>query len=113
MSDGEKRSIPHALPVFALSVIPSIVQLARERGYAIAVHGSLARDFDFVAVPWTEDACSAEELVEAVVQLTGGFVNEHDEDPFPRRKPHGRLAWSIHLGGGPYIDLSIMPRLLQ
>ena len=27
----------------------------------------------------------------------------------PGMKPHGRLCWSFHLGGGPYIDLSVMP----
>jgi len=32
----------------------------RDCGYAIAPHGSLARDLDVIAVPWTEDAVSAE-----------------------------------------------------
>lgn len=30
----------------------------------------------------------------------------------PGIKPHGRLGWVINLGGDPYIDLSVMPRLL-
>jgi len=25
-------------------------------------------------------------------------------------KPHGRLAWTIPLGHGHYVDLSVMPR---
>ena len=28
----------------------------------------------------------------------------------PGLKPHGRLTWSFHVGGGPYLDLSVMPR---
>jgi hypothetical protein len=40
--------------------------VARSKGYALAVHGSLARDIDLVAVPWVEEAASAAELAEAV-----------------------------------------------
>jgi hypothetical protein len=30
----------------------------------------------------------------------------------PTQKPHGRLAWSVHLGyrGNLYVDISVMPR---
>lgn len=92
--------------------IDAVREAARERGYAIAVHGSLSRDIDLVAVPWTDEAVSPHELAEAVRAAA------EKSSPFrigligPRgsvRKPHGRLAWSIHLGGGPYIDLSVIP----
>jgi hypothetical protein len=91
---------------------------ARELGYALALHGSLTRDADMVAVPWTDAAVPAEELAAAMIEESGGFiVHREDADPYdytrrnPQPKPHGRLAWSIHLGGGPYIDLSVTPRL--
>jgi hypothetical protein len=29
----------------------------------------------------------------------------------PGGKPHQRLGWTFHLGGGPYIDLAVMPRV--
>lgn len=106
---GKKRPIHGASPFGALAFLPGVVDVARAHGYALTVHGSLARDFDFVAIPWTEDARPAEELAEAIRARVGGFV--HPPEEFPRHKPHGRLAWSIHLGSGPYIDLSVMPRV--
>lgn len=86
--------------------------VARSHGYALAVHGSLARDIDVVAVPWTAEAVEAEALVAALaaeVERVNGHVYFRDRDKNPTEKPHGRRAWAIHLGGGPYIDLSVMP----
>ena len=89
--------------------LPRSTALAREYGYAIAVHGSLQRDLDLIAVPWSDVASDAEELVQAICHTTGGFILEGQDDATP--KPHGRLAYNIHLGAGLYIDLSVMPRL--
>lgn len=95
--------------------IDAVRDAAREKGYALAVHGSLNRDIDLLAVPWTEEASSAEEVAEAIRAAAektspGRMAFVATNDPCPRVKPHGRLAWSIHLGGGPFIDLSVMPR---
>ncbi len=95
-----------------------MAQKARELGYALALHGSLVRDLDLIAVPWTEDAVSAAELVAAMIEACGGFtINDETADPYdytrrnPQPKPHGRRSWKIFLGGSPYIDLSVMPRV--
>lgn len=88
-------------------VIEPIRAAARRCGYAIAVHGSLQRDIDLVAVPWTQDATTADAL-EAVREVNGGVAVPDDATA----KPHGRLAWRIFLGGGPYIDLSVTPRMV-
>jgi len=105
---------------------------ARELGYALLVHGSLARDIDMVAVPWAEDAAPFDDLVRELVKtirehndgLAYGYTPEGeyttDESLWSRKpKPHGRVAVSIHVGGvaspnpmdqhGTYIDLSVMP----
>jgi hypothetical protein len=86
---------------------------ARELGYALAVHGSLARDIDLLACPWTDEAVSADELAEAIrkqAELSSGckVYQRHDN---PGHKPHGRLAYTlIYAHGQTYIDLSVMPR---
>jgi hypothetical protein len=90
--------------------------VGREHGYALALHGSLQRDLDVVAVPWTEDASDEETLVNAITEVVGGFVSPMHEMV---EKPHGRRVWVISWGGASelgsseratYIDLSIMPR---
>lgn len=109
-------------------MIEPIRARARELGYAIAVHGTLKRDIDLVAIPWTAEAVDAHEIAEAVrlvaESITGWAklrVGLEDSEYFRQgareSKPHGRLTWSFHLtekfqgGGGPYIDLSVMSRL--
>lgn len=89
--------------------------LAWQLGYSVGVHGSMRRDMDLIAVPWIDDAASAETLAWAICRLIGGF------EPYMVQresciKPHGRCAWAIHFYGGNvhnihrYIDLSVMPR---
>lgn len=106
----EKRALPQGY----LAALPFAIRAARERGYALAAHGTFGRDLDLVAVPWTPDACSAEELVIAVLAATSTVLHPSRVDP--EQKPHGRRAWSLHfcdrddLMTGLYIDLSVMPR---
>jgi len=96
---------------------------ARELGYALGVHGTLLRDIDLIAAPWSRDAVSARHLAEALrieAERVIGFAFDRDasrsnnphyfNEGSPGHKPHGRRCWTFHLGGGPYIDLSVMPR---
>ncbi len=106
-------------------IIPHLRCEAAKVGYCIAVHGSLQRDIDLVAIPWTSKAVSACALAEILrkaaeeVNPLGLAMNrdkqgaanpEYFDHGCPGGKPHGRRCWSFHLGGGPYIDLSVMPR---
>lgn len=106
-----------------VALIPLLMERARKCGYALAVHGSLARDLDLIAAPWTEEAVSGEALVLELL-AAGGWTGAHllpestDQEgkvarkagSAPDAKPHGRLAWSIHFNNGLYIDVSVMPR---
>jgi len=58
---------------------------------------------------------TAKELIAAFLEKVGGFIDPLEADLFfqngcPGMKPHGRLCWSIHLGSGPVLDISVMPR---
>jgi hypothetical protein len=97
------------LEVYAIR-LPIIRAVARRFGYAIGLHGSGQRDLDLIAAPWVETAHTAEELVEAVsLAVQGVVVDFPGMEKNPSRRPHGRLAWSIQIGAGRYIDLSVMP----
>lgn len=37
-------------------VIAKVREVAKRHGWAIGVHGSLKRDIDLIAIPWTEEA---------------------------------------------------------
>ena len=100
---------PTLAPTYAC-LYPGLAEIAREHGYALAIHGSLQSDLDLMAIPWTEEACDAETLVAAVMRVAGAYLPQGREHRDPTHKPHGRLAWSLHLEAGAYIDLSVMPR---
>lgn len=113
--------------------------VARRLGYALVVHGSMLRDLDLVAVPWVEDGVvPAKTLAKAIQHKARELTGYAEPDPLEARsinpkwfrdglmgycpmngrlicgKSHGRRCWAYWLTpdrGGPYIDLSVMPRL--
>lgn len=103
-------------------LIEPLREVARNHGYALAEHGSQRRDIDLIAVPWVEDAAPPPELAEALrimaQEVVGIAINidrqgaanpAYFDEGAPGSKPHGRLCWAFHLGGGPYVDLSVIP----
>lgn len=94
-------------PAYVVGIYPALALKARELGYALALHGSLQRDLDLIAIPWTEDAASPTDLV---IALCVEFdVSPNHSIDAPNKMPHGRIGWSIPLWWGAYIDLSVMP----
>ena len=88
-------------------------RIAMRHGYALALHGSMARDLDLIAVPWTEDADALEKLLESIRRfvIAGASKTVNIQIPFPTQKPHGRVAYVFPIGhDGHYLDVSIMPR---
>jgi len=85
--------------------IHEIQQAAKCCGYALAIHGSMQRDLDVVAIPWIEVATEPGDLIAGLENL--GFTVTPDS---PKEKPHGRLAYTLLMGGALFMDLSIMPR---
>jgi hypothetical protein len=102
-----------------VALYPMLLQVARRHGYALAVHGSLHKDFDLVAIPWVDEASNALTLIQAIKKATR-TVTQHEKtdhllkDCRPTSKPHGRVAYSLHVTShgmyGGYLDISVMPR---
>ena len=103
-----------------VALYPMLLQIAKDHGYALAVHGSLHRDFDLIAVPWIESASDALTLIRAMRRKTR-MVTQHEgsdrkwaKDCSPTEKPHGRKSYSLHVTNqgmyGGYLDISVMPR---
>lgn len=101
---------PFVTPLYGVIYL-NIVKAAREIGYAVAIHGSVQRDLDLLAVPWTDEAVDDETLVNAVIKACDGWVINEIPPRHPIQKPHGRKSWSIYLDQYTYIDLCVMPRV--
>lgn len=104
---GKETFIPDACwSPTKLPSIDKIRELAREVGYAIGVHGSLERDLDLIAAPWTDSAVGNAELINHIAKGMNARVIDLG------RKPLGRYAASIQLDGWfKLIDLSVCPQL--
>lgn len=121
--EGERLSRIKAL---SEHILAEMRRIARQDGWALAVHGSMTRDLDVVAVPWTDEASDETAFVEAMRaavarELGGVAVIGAGEDGRTRgvkAKPHGRRCWTIHStseqlvedehGAHPYVDLSVL-----
>lgn len=96
-------------------VVEDVRRIAREHGYALGVHGSLVRDLDLIACPWTSRAKAPSTLVRAIEEGLDDFFLQPPATPRKptASRPHGRLAW-VFLRIGPrgpaYLDLSVMAR---
>lgn len=102
-----------------VALYPTLQQIANDHGYALAVHGSIHRDFDLVAIPWIEEASEPLELIKAMKTATGAVTQSAATDHLlpdcePRIKPHGRIAYALHFTPhgmyGAYLDISVMPK---
>ena len=97
---------------FYSGVLPKITRAARKCGYAIAVHGSMRRDLDLIAVPWVEKYSDKDTLAKKIQLAACGFkMARYDWE----QKPNGRVAtafpicwasWNEPSVG--HVDLSIM-----
>ena len=100
----EKPS-PSYSPIYAAALYPDLAEMARKHGYALAVHGSLRRDFDLIAIPWVEIPSEPQVLVDDICK----HFDVHVVDSLGE-KLHGRRAWTISVGFGHCaLDLSFMP----
>jgi len=95
-------------------LIPVVTAYARKKGYAIGVHGSLKRDLDLMAAPWTDRAVSSDELAVGIMKHLDGLPAIN----FRTDKPCGRVSFAIMLLSNKvegkrvfgYIDLSVCPK---
>lgn len=93
--------------------------IAKQEGYALAVHGSTTRDLDLIAVPWTKEARTPQALTARIDFNTGwrrqradGTRCEIGERVEPTAREHGRLVWIFMPEGFAdprFVDFSVIP----
>lgn len=104
---------PTRAPAYAC-IYHGLAEVARGLGYALAIHGTVLTDLDLIAVPWVDEAAEPYELMKAIKNHCGRCginLDENSREHFgPARKPHGRMAWKLHMHAGGSVDLSVMPK---
>ena len=99
------KPLPNLRPAMFSYRIHEIQSVAHASGYAIAIHGSMQRDLDVIAVPWTDAAISGKRLVRRLCKALRLTVGDG-----PTQRPHGRRSWALMMAGAGFMDLSVMPR---
>jgi hypothetical protein len=91
-------------PVYA-AMYPALAEIARSHGYALAVHGSMARDFDVICIPWVEAPSDPADVVAAMCsEFALSLIGE------PVTRQHSRLIFTLSVEFGDcFLDLSFMP----
>lgn len=105
MSDLSTKPKPSFAPVYAAALYPEFAEKFRDHGWALAVHGSLQRDFDLIAVPWVESPTGHEAVIDELKTIWA-------IDPIigPKSRLHGRTVYTLCFGfGSCFVDLSFMP----
>lgn len=93
-------------PAFYASIYEDIRQCAMDCGWAVALHGSLSSDMDLMAMPWTEEAETFEELVKRIQLLFDGNSLAELYSITYSEKPHGRTVATIPIWEDFYLDIS-------
>lgn len=85
---------------------------AMDCGWAVALHGSLSRDMDIMAMPWVENCTDADTMIDTIIKRCFGdnIISEYGKK-VDMTKPHGRVCYLIPIYDDYYLDISIMSNL--
>ena len=95
---------------FYAAIWNDLRQAALDCGWALGLHGSLASDLDIMAMPWTEDATSADKMVKSLVRcfdFSDTWI-KHQISVDKTSKPNNRVVYTIPIFADYYIDLNII-----
>ena len=98
---------------FYACILSDIKQAALSCGWAIGLHGSLTNDMDLMAMAWTEDAKSVEDMI---LKISDCFTDNpfKDKHNIPHKnKPNGRVVYTINIWADYYIDINVIDKNIK
>jgi hypothetical protein len=112
----EEKKVHHGhkwMPIMYVTYFGMLKEIAEQHGYCLSVHGSVNRDFDIICVPWVDTPFSHNQLLQAFSECVG--ISRSNGLPYDSmvEKPHGRISYTLNVGSGGYLDISIMPVILK
>jgi hypothetical protein len=117
-----ERKPTKAKPGFYAFCFHFLKEIAREYGYNLVLHGSMDRDLDLIAIPWTDAPRAELELIKAFDLYLRGtcYADGSEEIGYMHSElPGGRSSYVINLNRGTkwnnftddqwYVDISVTP----
>lgn len=97
---------------FYATIWNDLRQAAMNCGWALGLHGSLASDMDIMAMPWIEDATTADIMIKNLIKCFGfsDFWIEYQMQVDRTSKPNGRVVYTIPIYADFYLDINVIEK---
>lgn len=119
---SEKKPV-HCKPAMYALFFYDLKRIAKRYGYNLVLHGSMNRDLDLIAIPWTGNPRPEQGMIKAFQKnLTGWTTTGPDGKVHFTILPGGRHSYIIELNRGNkrgewmrykdeqyYLDISVTP----
>lgn len=93
----------HAKPSLYAYYFEALKVIAKDHGFNLVLHGSMARDLDLIAIPWIDDPSPTIDLIKSIADYIGGEILKAEENTLHYKNlPGGRTAYVINLNRGGY-----------
>ena len=86
-----------AKPMFYACLLFPLQEIGKGMGYNLVVHGSMHRDLDLIAIPWTDNPAPEMELIQAFDNYLRGASYETKEKYLHSVLPGKRNSYVINL----------------
>ena len=108
MAKNRESVTTNGKAAFYACMWPDLREAALNCGWALGLHGSLASDMDIMAMPWTEEAKSVEEMIQALSDCftENPFKDRHTVPHFD--KPNGRVVYTMSIWADFYLDINVI-----
>lgn len=89
-------------PMLYAFYLNELQAIAIEKGYNLVLHGSLQRDCDLIAIPWTNEPRPRLELIQAFHMKLRDACYPEEKNYMYSVLPGGRHSYVINLNRGGY-----------
>ena len=112
--------ILHVKPGLYAEYFFILKEIAYDFGYNLVLHGSLHRDLDLIAIPWSNTLKPVEKMILKMAKALNGRVVMVTKKEMFNKMTHGRRACVIQLSRWDkdykfdrqyYLDISITPSI--
>lgn len=112
-----KEIVMNPKPMFYACILESLRKVAKENGYALAIHGSCAKDLDLIAVRWNDKCSTPYGLAMSLfTEISKGWyesfgkigIKEFNGITRPERRYKNQIKFSIPIWDDWYIDLTVI-----
>lgn len=98
----------HGRAAFYAAIWDDLRNAAFDCGWALGLHGSLAKDMDIMAMPWTEEAKPVEDMIQSLINcFTPNPFEDLNKQPH-YNKPNNRVVYTIRIWKDLYLDVNII-----